>query len=423
MARKPAFSALELARLKEAAALLHAAEDRLPVLRTLNWDRALAESFFASGCKAPPSPVYARIDPAPSLERIAAARALLAGDSPAHRWLLRFARITEETAALLASIGTKAFYDHSRSLYGSPTAPIADGKRTALELALRLDGLLSDFDNGGRKLEPPETLSAEDIKRRLDAELPIHFGEASPRVDITRNVSAKAAAGRDYIKLRADAAFSDLDAAQLLQHEALVHIATGKNGAAQPHFPILAEAYPGNARTQEGLAVFAEFISGALDPARFKRLADRVIAIEMAADGADFVDLFTFFRERSPADAPLEAFESARRVMRGGVLTGGAPFTKDSIYLQGLLEVHNYLRTAVRTGDASYIRLLFVGKIDLDDLKAMKTLMEEGLLSAPKYMPPWATDLRYLLSYLAYSTFLNEINLENVAAKYGDLFS
>ena len=202
-----------------------------------------------------------------------------------------------------------------------------------------------------------------------------------------------------------------------------MHIATGMNGAAQPHFPVLGEAFPGNARTQEGLAVFAEFISGSLDPRRFKRLADRVIAISMSAEGADFLEIYRFFREQSETDAPFEAFESARRVVRGGLVNGGGPFTKDSIYLQGLLEVHNYLRSAIRTGDASFIRLLFVGKIDLEDLEAMKYLRDEGLLAEPKFMPPWATDLRYLLSYLAYSTFLNEIDLKSVAQRYDALFA
>ncbi|MEQ8179305.1 MAG: DUF1704 domain-containing protein, partial [Amphiplicatus sp.] len=62
------------------------------------------------------------------------------------------------------------------------------------------------------------------------------------------------------------------------------------------------------------------------------------------------------------------------------------------------------------------------GKIDLADLEAMKMLKDEGLLAEPRFMPPWATDLRYLLSYLAYSTFLNEIDLGGVAARYEKLF-
>ena len=414
------FSASELEKLKAGARLLLEAEDRLPVLRSLNWDRSVGDAFLKTGGREPPAPAYPEIDPAPSREKVAAARMLIDGDSPVHRWLTRFADVTDETAALLSSIGTREFHAHSVALYGAPSSPIADGKRTALELARRLDALLADLE-GGMKMEPPETLSAKAIKARLDEKLPAHFGAGAPRVEVTMNVSGKAAAGRDYIKLRKDALFSDLDVTQLLQHEAFVHIATGKNGEAQQHFPILAESYPGNAKTQEGLAVFAEFISGALDPRRFRRLADRVIAIDMAANGADFIEIFNFFRERGRDDADFEAFESARRVFRGGVLAGGAPFTKDTIYLGGLLEVHNFLRAAVRTGDAEFIRLLFVGKIDLADLDAMKMLREEGLIDAPRFMPPWASDLRYLLSYLAYSTFLNEISLKDVVARYEPL--
>ncbi|WP_425410158.1 flavohemoglobin expression-modulating QEGLA motif protein [Hyphococcus sp.] len=413
----------ELETLKTAAEMLRAAEMRLPVLRTISWDRSLADAFFESGEREPPQPAYKKIDPDPSLELVFQARALIDGDSEAHQWLKRFADITEETALLLSVVGTSMFHGHSRALYGGPTSPIADGKSTALDLALRLDQLLTDFDAPAHKLEPPLSLSAENLKARLDRALPDHFGKAAPRVDVTQNVSAKAAAGRDYIKLRQDALFSEADEVQLLQHEALVHIATGMNGAAQPHFPVLGEAFPGNARTQEGLAVFAEFISGSLDPRRFKRLADRVIAIDMSANGADFLELYQFFREQSEFDAPFEAFESARRVVRGGLVNGGGPCTKDSIYLQGLLEVHNYLRAAIRTGDAAFIRLLFVGKIDLEDLNAMRFLRDAGLLAEPEYMPPWAKDLRYLLSYLAYSTFLNEIDLKSVSARYDALFS
>ena len=411
----------ELEKLKRAADRLRGAKARLPVLRTLSWDRDLADRFFAAGEQELPAPVYPKIDPDPSLELIFAARADIDGDSPVHEWLHRFADAAEETALMLSVAGTDLFHGHSRALYGGPTSPIADGKATALDLARRLDELLSEFEDPARRLEAPCALDAGTLKARLDAALPAHFGDAAPAVEVTANVSAKAAAGSNYIKLRADAMFSDLDEIQLLQHEALVHIATGFNGAAQPHFPILAESYPGNTRTQEGLAVFAEFISGALDPHRFKRLADRVIAINMSAEGADFLDLYQFFRERAETDAPFEAFESARRVVRGGLVGGGGPFTKDSVYLQGLLEVHSYLRAAVRAGEARYIELLFVGKLDLADLEAMKFLSEAGLLEAPRYVPPWARDLRYLLSYLAYSTFLNEINLTNVARRYEEL--
>jgi hypothetical protein len=61
----PALSLKELDKLKTAAALLEAAEKRLPVLKTLGWDRSLADAFFAGGEREPPAPLYPKVDPAP----------------------------------------------------------------------------------------------------------------------------------------------------------------------------------------------------------------------------------------------------------------------------------------------------------------------------------------------------------------------
>ena len=60
-------------------------------------------------------------------------------------------------------------------------------------------------------------------------------------------------------------------------------------------------------------------------------MSDRTIAIQMAVDGADFIEVYEFFLERIHSEE--QAFENTRRVFRGGVLTGGAPFTKDIVYL------------------------------------------------------------------------------------------
>lgn len=417
------FSNSEIERLEQAGTLLLKAEKRLPVLGRLKWDRSLSTTFFESGARALPKPEYTPIDPDPSLENIQAARKLIEGASPVHDWLMRLADTFELTASMMANVGTADFSKYSLELYGGPSTSVGGRDEAWLGLANRLDDVLSDFDIGCQGLSSPAVLSAKDLQARLVAALPKYFGDEAPEVRLSKTLSAKAVAGRDYIKLREDARFSDLDEVQLLQHEGLIHIGTNYNGKAQTRFEVLGEAHPGNARTQEGLAVFAEFISGALDPSRLKRLANRVIAIDMAEDGADFIQLYNFFRERGSSDDPFEAFESARRVVRGGLVEGGAPFTKDSIYLGGLLDVHNYLRTAVRTGDANYIRLLFVGKIDLGDLEAMKMLRENGLIQEPKFLPPWVADMRHLLSYLAYSTFLNEIKLNRIAPQYDALFA
>ena len=416
------FSEKEIQRLSSACTIINDAQDRLPVLGSIAWARSHAEEFFKSGEKEIPKPEYPTVNAAPTVEQINQARSLIDGNSPVHAWLNRLADTVETTAFMLSSTGTEDFYKHSRTLYGDAKTPIADGELTGHDLALRLDGLLSEIDEGSGFFGPADVLDSHELKARLDDALPDHFQGEVPEVILSRDVSAKAAAGKGYIKLREDAMFSEYDVIQLLQHEALIHIATGINGRAQTLFPILGESHPGNARTQEGLAVFAEFISGALDPKRFRRLADRVLAIDMAADGADFIELYQFFREKNPVDNPMEAFESARRVVRGGLTTGGAPFTKDSIYLSGLVEVHSYLRAAIRSRDARYMRLLFVGKMDLMDLDALSILEEEGHINPPRFVPPWASDMRFLLSYLAYSSFLNQINLQSANARFRHIF-
>ncbi len=146
-------------------------------------------------------------------------------------------------------------------------------------------------------------------------------------------------------------------------------MATSLNGRRQVDLPLLSAAHAGTTRTQEGLAVFAEFITGALDLDRLRRLALRVIAIQDVLNGADFLDVYRGFL--AAGVAPEQAFESARRVFRGGVLTGGAPFMKDLVYLDGFLRVTNCLRAIVAEGRADVLPLLFCGKLDLEDLPAL----------------------------------------------------
>ncbi len=90
--------------------------------------------------------------------------------------------------------------------------------------------------------------------------------------------------------------------------------------------------------------MFSEFVSGTLELDRLRRLADRTLAVHMVCEGADFIELYRWFLERSPS--PEQAFESTRRIFRGGPLEGGAPFTKDCGYLSGLLAVLTFVRAA-----------------------------------------------------------------------------
>ncbi|MBL8643200.1 MAG: DUF1704 domain-containing protein [Rhodospirillaceae bacterium] len=421
--RSEKLSEAEVERLQAAASLLRKAEKPVRILRAVAWPPEAQSRFFEAGETELPEVTYQPLDAAPVREAVADAKAKIDGSSPVHDWLRRTADTIDVAAAMLAGIGTKEFHKRCLQLYGSPQTELMNCDVRPLDLARMLDYVLSAYTNLELNLnakgELPSTTTAAEMQPRMQAILNRHFGAEAPRVEIAEHLSAKALAGAKAIKLRRDASFSDRDVAQLVQHEAFVHAATSLNGAAQTAFPILGAGHPGTTRTQEGLAVFAELISGAMDPSRMLRLADRVLAIQMSMDGADFLQIYRFFKDKT--HDKTQAFENARRVFRGGVLTGGAPFTKDSVYLEGVVRVHNFLRIAVQETRVDCIRLLFAGKMDIEDMPAVTALAAQGLCVFPKFLPPWARDLRFLLSYIAYSSFLNRMNLERVRDHYKDM--
>jgi len=78
------------------------------------------------------------------------------------------------------------------------------------------------------------------------------------------------------------------------------------------------------------------------------------------------------------------------------------------------------MRSVVKIGRADLIRILFAGKMDLEDVPALAQLASRGRLTPPKFMPPWAKDLRFLVSYMAYSSFLNQVKMPGFQAYYED---
>jgi len=331
-------------------------------------------------------------------------------------WLTRLCDTLTTTAQLMDTRGTSEFFDHSAALYGQPTDLMLDKTTQVLNLARHMDATLDGMDFDQLVVEGYETqLNADGFAEALREKLLPYFGDDAPNVVVSETVSAKAAASSKRIRVRADASFTDRDVDQLLHHEALVHSATGLNGKLQRDFPILRRGHPGTTEIQEGIAVFAEIITGNMDPRRFRRLSGRVMAIQMAIEGANFKEVFDFFE---PREGREQAYENTRRVFRGGVITGGAPFTKDIVYLNGLLRVHNFIRTAVKLRRSDLIRVLFVGKLDIEDIPALAQLASQKQIVPPKFMPPWASDLRFLVSYMAYSAFLNQVKMPGFQAYY-----
>lgn len=416
---RPSLGEGERERLSQAAHLLRKAERGVRVLRSIAWPPEVAARFFESGARELPEVEYAVPDPQPVLDDVEAARALIDGSSPVHRWLRKVADSIATGSRMLAAIGTPDFHRLSCQLYGAPTHKLTDGIRCPLDLARHLDQTLDHFSDHDLYPYMPARLDAESVAVTLRRVVQRYFPSKAPEVEVVDHLSANALAGAGRIRLRRGATFSDRDVRQLVHHEAFVHVCTTLNGLEQAAFPILAGGHPGTTKTQEGLAVFAELISGSMDPDRLRRLADRTIAIQMAIEGADFVQVYRYFLERT--DDPAQSFENARRVYRGGVLSGGAPFTKDGVYIEGLLRVHNFLRSVVQLGRMDCLHLLFCGKLDLGDVTAVAILAAEGLCDTPRFLPPWASDLRFLTAYLAYSSFLAQVDVHAVRSHYARL--
>ena len=411
-------------RVREVVHILRQAERPVRVLRAIGWPPAVRQRFFAHNARELPEVSYPGMDAWPTIEAVAAARAGIGdigADTAIGRWLGRLCDSIEGGARMLAAVGTRAFFERSRALYGAPADPLVDEVNRPIDLARELDEILSGLTHDDLGSAAPARHGAEALAARMREVVDRYMGGAGPEVAIVDDLSANVVAGPRRVRIRRDAHFSDKDMDQLAAHEVLVHVVTSLNGRRQQDLPILAAGHPGTTRTQEGLAVFAELITGSMAPDRFRRLADRVLAVQMAIEGADFLDVYRFFLGRTHAQE--QAFENARRVFRGGVITGGAPFTKDVVYLDGLLRVHNFLRAVVRADRVDCLRLLFCGKLDLEDVPAMCELAVLGLCQPPAFLPPWIMDQRFLIAYLAYSGFLNQVNLSAVQSHYAALMA
>ncbi|MBS0213679.1 MAG: DUF1704 domain-containing protein [Proteobacteria bacterium] len=315
---------------------------------------------------------------------------------------------------LFEALGTPEITGHSIRLFGRPGDRLPGDGPSNLEAARHFIAIADEIGHELATEEPPENLPAEALQAELQQRLDAFFTRHRINVLLDPNLIAKAAAGPTRIRLRTSATFSDYDRQQLLEHEAFVHSLTALNGREQPWLKSFARSSPRVTATQEGLATFAEQITGTIDIARMKRISLRIVAIDRALHGADFFEVFEFFKESGQSDA--ESFTSAQRVFRGAPLGGGSAFTKDTVYLHGLIAVHTFFRWALRHGKLPLCRLLFAGKMALQDVLRFEPLFEQGFIAPPLYVPPWVQRANGLAGMLAFSLFANRIRLDHVDA-------
>ena len=272
--------------------------------------------------------------------------------------------IIYEYSGLIECIQTighgRKFYFNSLKSFGTPTEKDIENAK----FILRFDD--SEFD---KELLPIYNAS----------EARAYFDEYSKRYDFTYNIKVSnnlsAAAmvlnNTQTLVLKKSYKYSLNQLKVLTNHEIGVHMVTTFNGLNQP-LKVFSNGLPNNVETQEGLAVYAEFMSGCLTIERLKELAFRVVAVDSLNKGYNFSDTFHLLHSQYKLNRD-KAFIITLRVHRGG------GFTKDHLYLRGIRNVYKYAKAGNDLG------VLLTGKVSQEYISSIKKLQELGLAIAPTY--------------------------------------
>jgi uncharacterized protein (TIGR02421 family) len=403
------------------------AQKPIRILDALKWNPEIKNFFFENRFKKLP-PVNAAFylqntplgfDPAKKLEEFRDIerniRRLLGQYSGVGSIMQRMCHEYCRVVEMLQNRGTPKFTEISQELYGSSEDAFHAGAPTLKDLAHLVSTTLLHIEDQVTTTDDQKKFTSEAVIAILSKKLARYFGEKEVRVELSDGIIADASAGADRIKIHSGLLFSKREIRILEIHEGWVHLGTTLNGMAQPICTFLSKGPPSSTVTQEGLGIITEIFTFSSYPSRVKRLTNRITAVGMAEAGADFLDVFNFYREQGLDEN--SSYSATTRVFRGSTPDGG-PFTKDLSYSKGFILIYNYIRLAVQRGLLKQIPLLFLGKTTLEDLHILTDLVDEGIVAPPQFMPPQFKDLAALSAWMCYSLFLNRLNLQQLAIDF-----
>lgn len=397
-------------RIRTADRRLVEAARGIKVLSILAWPVDVGQRFFERWDKgAPELPAPPRIT-ADLGSKIAALDELArpVADHPLAQFVARTAESYAEAARLIGATGTSEFRERSIAIYGQPAERVAPGGITNLEAAERLIEATEQLAPQCKPADNEYCLTPEYVRQQMQRVFDLAFQAHPVRVVIDPRLASKAAAGAEQIRIRGQTPYSESELRQLIEHEGLVHTATALNGRLQPFLTCLSLGAPRTTTTQEGIATFAELVTGQIDLHRLRRIALRVKAVQLGLDGANFLEMLQFFVDAG--DSPREAFHSVSRIFRGGAVGGGGiVFTKDSVYLRGLLLVHGFLRAAIEERRTELAHYLFSGRLTCRDVLELAPYFSRGMLRGPTYRPDWLSKLNQLAAFLVMGTLTGEM--------------
>lgn len=404
----------EAQSLKTLSQRLIALHENIWILDSIAWDDRIKDSFFANGCKELPQidPDYYEQRSRRDYDRLVEAfsdlamdvEAQLSDSNPLKVMFLETVTQFIDVSLMLKHRGSKKFYTYSKKLYGSSKDKFNTGK-ALYKVSDNLQGRMR-VDHLAVLEEPKKIFTAKQACKYIQQAVDKEMGEGLCNVRISDGIVADAVAGANSIKLRKGAMYSQQSMDSLVVHEGFVHVATYQNGLAQKSAPFLGVGSPRVTATQEGLAVFMEVANFHSHPARMKRICERVKAIHMAEEGADFLEVYNHFVNNEGISAD-PAYILASRVFRGGDPKGGSFFTKDLSYVKGLLSLTHFIDAAIENDKPEYLPALFYGKLTLDDIPSLIKAKEEGIITDPKYIPSPFKDVNGL--YVWFSLFQSVI--------------
>ena len=256
----------------------------------------------------------------------------------------------------------KKFYYNSLHSFGTPTEKDVENAK----FILHFDDKNENDEIFRPKYNVHETEELfRDFSNRYDFTYSIkHSNKMSAIAMVLNNVQT--------LVLNENHTFSENQIAILTNHEIGVHMVTTMNGLIQP-LKIFSHGFPDNIETQEGLAVYSEYMSNSLTLKRLKELAYRVIAVDSLAKGYSFSRTFRLLHNGYYLDRET-AFKITVRVHRGG------GFTKDYLYLSGLKKIYDFHQKG------NDLNLLLTGKVTLEYSKQLQSLRDLGLAIKPKHI-------------------------------------
>ena len=172
------------------------------------------------------------------------------------------------------------FYYNSLRVYGTPTEKDVQNARFILH-----------FDDATTPSTNQNYVSALAAKEYFEAFMAQY--NFPLKIKFSTHIAADAMVSNteQALILKKNAKFSENQLLTLAHHEIGVHLVTTFNGLTHP-IKILSNGLPKNVETQEGLAVFSEYMGGALTLKRLKELAYRVLAVDSLIKGYSFADTF-----------------------------------------------------------------------------------------------------------------------------------